>query len=271
MGRIFYKTERDELAFGVMPAYRRFELYHARYHEMLPVVEPLLRERASPLRILDVGSGNGLAKRFLDRLGGHTRWVGVELDPSRVAECHRLGYAQVLSEVDLEQQPLPLEDGSFDLVIASHVLEHLSNAREALADWYRLLAPGGALLLGVPMHLGPVAALARLRYRLRGRRPRGHCHFFTLSSLRSFLAGYRVERVWGFRVLSACRQLPLEDWEWFYRWSRWAGRRFPGLTAEVNVHLVRPASDAQMGRPHGPYRDSKPAAEGPSPQRANAQ
>ena len=48
-----------------------------------------------------------------------------------------------------------------------------------------------------------------------------------------------MKRIGGFRVLSAARELPLEDWEPFYRWSIRMGERFPGLTAEVNVHLTK--------------------------------
>lgn len=241
MGALFFKRQMDQQAFGIVPAYRRYELYYARFHELRRVLEPLLREDRE-LRILDVGAGIGDAKKFIDPLGGRTRWVAVEGDPRRAEICRGLGYEEVLSEIDLEQEPLPYADGQFDVVIASHVLEHLENAQDAVADWHRILVPGGTLLIGVPMHLGPVASLARLRYRLRGRKRWGHCHFFSMRTLRRFLRGYDVREIWGFRVLSARTQLPLEDWEGFYRWSLWMGRRFPGLTAEVNVHIVKPRS-----------------------------
>lgn len=239
MGTLFYKQQRDALAFGIVPAYRRYELYYARFHELRRIVEPMLRE-GRELRILDVGAGIGDAKKFIDPLGGRTRWTAVEGDPHRAEICRAAGYVDVLSDIDLEQQPLPYEAGSFDIVIGSHVLEHLENAEHALADWHRVLAPGGALLLGLPMHVPPIALLARLRYRLFGRKRWAHCHFFTMASLRQFLRGYEVREIWGFRVLSARRQLPLEDWEGFYQWSLRVGRRFPGLTAEVNVHIAKP-------------------------------
>lgn len=244
MGRRFYKREQDELAFGVVPAYRRYELYQARYHEMRTVFAEVFAGRGEAIRVLDVGAGQGEAKRFIDPLSLAPRWTAVEIDPRRARLLEGLGYEQVVDALDLEREPLPFPDDHFDVVIASHVLEHLQNARRALADWNRVLAPGGALILGVPMHLPPVAALAQLRYRLRGRRPRGHCHFFSLRSLRTFLLGYQVRRIWGFRLLSARQQLPLEDWEWFYRASLWLGRRFPGACAEVNVHLAKSAPRA---------------------------
>jgi SAM-dependent methyltransferase len=242
LGTTFYKSQMDQLAFGIVPAFRRYELFHARYHEMLPVVAPLAARKGDALRILDVGSGMGDAKRFLDQLPAKPRWTGIEINPKRAQMCRALGYEPVIGALDLEEDPLPFADESFDLVIASHVLEHLEQAEWALQEWYRVLAPGGVLILGVPMHLPPVAWLARLKYRLLGRRPRGHCHFFSMGTLKRFLHGYTTRRIWGFRVLSARRQLPLEDYAWFYRASLWLGARLPGLTAEVNVHLEKPAS-----------------------------
>lgn len=89
------------------------------------------------------------------------------------------------------------------------------------------------------MHLGLVALGARLKFKLFGRRPRGHCHFFTMRSLRQMVAGYDVRDIWGFRIFSARRQLPLEDSERFYRWSLRMGRRFPGWSTEMIVHLTK--------------------------------
>lgn len=43
-----------------------------------------------------------------------------------------------------------LADGSQDFIIASHVIEHLANPLAMLADCYRVLRPGGRLVLLVP-------------------------------------------------------------------------------------------------------------------------
>lgn len=228
-------------AFGVIPALRRYELHYARFHQLLPVFEELLAARGENLRVLDVGSGMGEAKQFVDTLTRSPIWSAIEMNPSRAAACVHLGYAEVHSTLDLERDPLPYPDESFDVVVASHVLEHLENASFVLGECFRVLRRGGAVLVGLPMHFGFVAALARLRYRLRGRKPHGHCHFFSMRSLRRFLAGLPVKRIWGFRVFSARRQLPLEDFEWFYRASTWIGARAPWLTTEVIVDIRKPA------------------------------
>lgn len=233
------KQRQDQLAFGVVPAYRRFELYQARYFELIPVLKQALAEKGPGLRVLDIGPGTGESKKFADALAGPAEWTAVEVSPRYIEACKGLGYVQIVDGVDLEKQPLPLADASFDVIIASHVLEHLENAKDALADWVRVLKPGGHLLIGVPMHPGWVAAIARLRYRLFGRRPRQHCLFFSMRSLRAFFAGLTVRRIWGFRFFSARQWLPLEDWEWFWRFSRWLGDRAPSLTGEVIVHVEK--------------------------------
>lgn len=51
------------------------------------------------------------------------------------------GDAQVLENVD---------DGVFDFLYSSHCLEHMRDPREALANWIRVVRPGGYLVVSVP-------------------------------------------------------------------------------------------------------------------------
>lgn len=61
-------------------------------------------------------------------------------------------------------------DGSYDALLASHVLEHLANPLGALAEWQRVVRPGGHLLLVVPHrdgtfdHRRPVTTLEHMRH-----------------------------------------------------------------------------------------------------------
>ena len=41
-------------------------------------------------------------------------------------------------------------DGAFDFVVANHVLEHVTDPIGALAEWHRVLKPGGLLLISLP-------------------------------------------------------------------------------------------------------------------------
>jgi ubiquinone/menaquinone biosynthesis C-methylase UbiE len=49
---------------------------------------------------------------------------------------------------------IPLANESFDALYCSHVLEHVSDDRKALREFFRILKPSGWLLLVVPVNVG---------------------------------------------------------------------------------------------------------------------
>jgi len=51
---------------------------------------------------------------------------------------------------DLNKTPLPFKDESFDLILASHVFEHLPNWWDCFCDCARILKPGGFIEVWVP-------------------------------------------------------------------------------------------------------------------------
>ncbi len=90
--------------------------------------------------------------------------------------------------------PLPLEDGSFDLVWSSEVIEHVADTGQWLSEVRRVLAPGGRLLVTTPSH-------GRLRVALGGverfSEPLGdHLHLYTRGSLRTLLREFGFGEVW---------------------------------------------------------------------------
>lgn len=50
----------------------------------------------------------------------------------------------------LNIEALPFDDGSFDLVICNHVLEHVGDPQRALAEFHRCLSPGGVVVAQTP-------------------------------------------------------------------------------------------------------------------------
>jgi SAM-dependent methyltransferase len=67
----------------------------------------------------------------------------------RVYETADLAAGNVNHNVDI--QALPFEDARYDLVFASHVLEHVPDDRKAIAEIRRILKPGGIAVLPVPV------------------------------------------------------------------------------------------------------------------------
>jgi len=66
------------------------------------------------------------------------RYLGVDLGPRAADAC-----ADITA--------IPFRSASFDLVIASHVIEHVGDDRAALAELGRVTAPGGRALIMAPM------------------------------------------------------------------------------------------------------------------------
>ncbi len=64
-------------------------------------------------------------------------------------ETADMGRSDVDHQVDL--QALPMPSGTYDVVYASHVLEHVPNDRAAIAEIRRILKAGGFAVLPVPV------------------------------------------------------------------------------------------------------------------------
>ena len=104
-------------------------------------------ERARPASILDVRCGEGVVTARLARMTGAPT-VGVDLGDERLAAEWRGLEGGNLSFRAASAYELPFEDGSFDLVCALEVLEHLERPRDALREMARVARR--TLLLSVP-------------------------------------------------------------------------------------------------------------------------
>lgn len=109
-------------------------------------VTGLRREISGPLRVLDAGCGTG---RNLLEFGVLGSAHGVEISSEAIEFCAARGIHDV-TQAPIET--MPLQDGSFDLVLATDVIEHLDDDRVALAELHRVAAPGASLLVTVPAY-----------------------------------------------------------------------------------------------------------------------
>jgi len=204
------------LAFGVIPARRKYELHMERYNSAARILTPLLG--GGKLQILDIGCGEGFMKFFLGDLPAD--WFGIEIWKDRAEYCELLGYK--IYQVDLNNSVFPWGDNSFDLVIASHVFEHLSNLSNALRESGRVLKPGGLLLIATPTAPPGIASLKRSFFAIFKHQLGETQNAFSYLSLRREclrILGWGPETIVdirGFRIFSARKHLSLENWKWFY-------------------------------------------------------
>ena len=145
-------------------------------------------------RILDVGCGLGLFVAYAREHG----WDAVGLETSRWAATEgmkRYGI-RIVSE-PLERADLG--EGSFDVIHANHVLEHLPDPIATLRAALQLLRPGGVFFAEVPQELH-VPFATRIRQRLRptpATAKNFHLVFFSRRGLRVAFerAGFVLEHI----------------------------------------------------------------------------
>jgi 2-polyprenyl-3-methyl-5-hydroxy-6-metoxy-1,4-benzoquinol methylase len=149
----------------------------------------------SPVRVLDIGCGEGQFTAELARAGFSVVGVNVAHEPLRRAHLRDPG-------LDLRVVPLeglwPLADASFDVVWAGETIEHVADTAGWLSEVRRVLRSGGILLLSTPAH----GRLLMLRLALSHRSfdehfdPRSdHLRFYTPRTLERLLEDFGFEDI----------------------------------------------------------------------------
>jgi len=144
------------------------------------------RRKDSGGRVLNIGIGSGELERLLAQKG----WLVSSLDPDEAAVA-----AMVSAGFDAHSgwaQAMPFPNDSFDVVVASEVLEHIEAPTRAsvLTEVARVLVPGGWFIGSVPYreHLSDLEvicpACANVFHRW------GHVESFDLAKLQAELAAH---------------------------------------------------------------------------------
>jgi methionine biosynthesis protein MetW len=176
-----------------------------------------LFDRNPDARVLDLGCADGtITVAFSQRIGS-ARIQGIEAVAENIAAAQSKGIDARPGDLN---RKLPFEDAGFDVIIASHVIEHLSDTDNFVREVYRVLKPGGYVVLATPN----LAAWLNVLFLVLGRQPtiaevsddalvgtwspRGGCvsrvgpahrRVFTMGAARGLLEyyGFKIERAAG--------------------------------------------------------------------------
>lgn len=108
-------------------------------------------------------------------------------------------------DVQADATDLPFADGAFDLVVCSHVLEHIPDDRAAMQELARVTARDGFALIAVPLRQGAAIdedpSIASKAERKRRFGQSDHVRWYVYSGFLSRLeeAGFSVEPSWSQR------------------------------------------------------------------------
>lgn len=186
--------------------------------EKTKVILSLLEEDRNA-KILDCGCSSGAFTLKVAEIIGTRETHGIDIAKEGVVEAKARGIEA--QQGDLNEK-LPFEDESFSVVLANHVIEHLSNTDVFVKEICRVLKSGGYAIIAT----SNLAAYYNILYLLLGKQPyvamvsdeilagswmplkrcsvsenRGPAHHrvFTLEALKELLEynGFRVEKSVG--------------------------------------------------------------------------
>lgn len=106
-----------------------------RHRALLLYLRDVLRLAEADDDVLHVGPARCICSWLLSL--PQLRSLSIDIVPKRAA-------------MQADVTKLPFEDNSFDLILCAHVLEHVPNDRDAIAELYRVLRPGGKAVIQVP-------------------------------------------------------------------------------------------------------------------------
>ncbi|MBL4889787.1 MAG: methyltransferase domain-containing protein [Candidatus Lindowbacteria bacterium] len=108
------------------------------------LIEEELSQAQAP--ILDIGCGPGLLKVALAELSGRRIW-GIEVDPSVAVTSEDMIFGNGLK--------LPIKSNSVGFVLLNHIIEHLEQPEQLIAEVARVLRPGGIAYVTTPNYNWP--------------------------------------------------------------------------------------------------------------------
>jgi len=173
-------------------------------------------------RILDIGCGEGYMLRKLS--GKFKELYGLDISPSRLQEAEAKMKEFYPSEGSKfrfiegnADDPLPFQDNFFDAIICMAVMEHVYDVFSLVKEMYRVLKPGGYVVVEVPN----IAYFKNRLALLLGRLPvtsspfnwqevgwdGGHIHYFTIKKFCWLFGsqGFRIEEKTGSGFLAKFR------------------------------------------------------------------
>lgn len=102
----------------------------------------LKKENLLQGKVLDFSPSRALYRKF-------KKTAGVEYFSSDFAN-------EFISDHQFDITALKIQDNFFDLIICYHILEHIADDRKAMAELFRVLKPGGIMLLQTPFREGQI-------------------------------------------------------------------------------------------------------------------
>jgi SAM-dependent methyltransferase len=196
------------------------------------VLSPLEKSFGSPLRVLDIGAGNGWLSNRLAERGHALAAVDLQTNPTDGLGAY-VHYSTSFLKVQAEADHLPFLPGTIDLVIYNASFHYSEDYGKTLAAALQVLAPRGQIvILDTPLYQSEVDGQQMVRERLIDFERRFGRRSDALHS-ENFLTPSRLAELAQDLSIQWRSIAPFYSWRWHLRpWlARLRGRRAPARFA----------------------------------------
>ena len=154
-------------------------------------------ERFRPASLIDIGCGSGGFLCAVQKCFPDIQLNALDLSEEMVRETQeRLGPSAVAIVGDSER--MPLESEQYEIVTCNMSIHHYPHAQDAVKEMYRILKPGGTLLLNDMDCASPIRALANWAF---PRLPGGDVKMYTRREITQMIQEAGFGR-WYYRKIS---------------------------------------------------------------------
>ena len=136
-------TFYSRLVYGTPPLRTVFAADYLHLRAIHRFVNESLAKLPNGRSVLDVGCGD---QRYRKILPIGVAYVGLDYKPTKQKFYNRKPYPDIFGDA----QAMPVKSNSFDCILCTEVLEHVSDITRSLADMVRILKPEGQMILTVP-------------------------------------------------------------------------------------------------------------------------
>ena len=122
---------------------------HAHFAGALPVWLAHMPELSEKSVVLDIGTSDGGVTGWLRKKAAPAHVIGVDYALSRCRRCRDTAKVPV---VQADGARLPFVDGVCEVLISNQLIEHVPDDLALMAEFGRLVRPGGLLMVGSVVH-----------------------------------------------------------------------------------------------------------------------
>lgn len=192
MGEQFKEDPSFYESFWSEAHYQYRYAFDSAVRDRFPAIEKVWGSLAKPATVLDYGCGNGVLTYWMKCNGFGKTILGVDISRTGIESARKAFACDGIQYEDLDW--FSSSNEKFDVLVSSHVLEHLENPAEILRT---LLAQAEWFVIEVPLE-SCVWANVMSKFSSKPRRDNslGHLHFWTRKQVRELMesSGYLILR-----------------------------------------------------------------------------